>query len=68
MHLGTCPRCGNGTLEHLSTHSYCWECGYSPEAERDPLPKNPFSFGRAPMTFFQPYLQNRAVFGIDLKV
>lgn len=26
-----CPRCGLPAMEHLATHSYCWECGYSPE-------------------------------------
>lgn len=31
MRSDTCPRCGGHSLEHLSTHSHCWECGYSPE-------------------------------------
>ena len=25
----TCPRCGVGGLERLSTHAYCFECNYS---------------------------------------
>lgn len=28
---GKCPRCGCHSLEHLKTHSYCWECNYSPD-------------------------------------
>ena len=28
---GRCPRCGRWAMEHLRTHSYCWECNYSPE-------------------------------------
>ena len=28
---GRCPRCGYMTMEHLRTHSHCWECGYFPE-------------------------------------
>ena len=28
-----CPRCGIAALEHLSTHSICWECGYSPDID-----------------------------------
>lgn len=30
---GQCPRCGQMSLEHLRTHSHCWECGYSPDLE-----------------------------------
>jgi len=30
--FGQCPRCGQWGLEHLPTHSHCWECGYSPES------------------------------------
>ena len=30
---GQCPRCGHSTVEHLKTHSHCWECGYFPESE-----------------------------------
>ena len=30
---GQCPRCGMWAVEHLRTHSYCWECNYSPQAE-----------------------------------
>ncbi len=25
----TCPRCGAGGLERLSTHAYCFECNYA---------------------------------------
>lgn len=28
---GKCPRCGVWGLEHLETHSHCWECNYFPE-------------------------------------
>jgi len=31
--FGRCPRCGHITVEHLKTHSHCWECNYSPESE-----------------------------------
>lgn len=31
---GRCPRCGSLSLEHLQTHSYCWECNYSPDLDR----------------------------------
>lgn len=31
MGYGKCPRCGCLSLEHLKTHSYCWECNYSPD-------------------------------------
>lgn len=34
MHFSHCPRCGCPTLEHLSTHSHCWECSYSPDSDR----------------------------------
>lgn len=30
-----CPRCGLSALEHLSTHSHCWDCSYSPEPNRE---------------------------------
>lgn len=33
MGWNECPRCGMNSLEHLATHSHCWECGYSPEYE-----------------------------------
>jgi predicted amidophosphoribosyltransferase len=33
MHFSHCPRCGGPTLEHLSTHSHCWECSYSPDSD-----------------------------------
>lgn len=35
MNLSLCPRCGGATLEHLVTHSTCWECGYSPDTNPD---------------------------------
>lgn len=28
---GQCPRCGRWAIEHLKTHSHCWECSYFPE-------------------------------------
>lgn len=28
---GKCPRCGVWGLEHLETHSHCWECNFFPE-------------------------------------
>lgn len=28
-----CPRCARWSLEQLSTHSYCWECNYSPDSD-----------------------------------
>lgn len=33
-----CPQCHERTLEHLSTHTYCIECNYSPtlSGEEDP--------------------------------
>lgn len=32
MHgYGRCPRCGSWTMEHLETHSHCWECNYFPD-------------------------------------
>lgn len=31
--FGFCSRCGQAALEFLRTHSYCWECGYSPESD-----------------------------------
>lgn len=31
--IGLCPRCGRGSLEHLRSYSYCWECNYSPEID-----------------------------------
>lgn len=33
MGYGLCSRCGSWMLEHLSTHSHCWECGYFPEQD-----------------------------------
>lgn len=32
---GQCPRCGQWSLEHLKTHSHCWECNYFPEPESE---------------------------------
>ena len=29
----TCPRCGIGGYERLSTHSHCVGCNYSPDFE-----------------------------------
>lgn len=23
-----CPRCGENKIEYLSSHLFCWECGY----------------------------------------
>lgn len=31
--FGQCPRCGMWAVEHLRTHSHCWECNYSPQSE-----------------------------------
>ena len=33
MYVNQCPRCGSISFEHLATHSYCWECNYSPESD-----------------------------------
>ena len=33
MGFGLCIRCGRASLEHLRTHSYCWECNYSPDTD-----------------------------------
>lgn len=33
MFFYICPRCGDPSYEHLSTHSHCYNCGYSPEYE-----------------------------------
>ncbi|MDZ4083316.1 MAG: hypothetical protein U1E10_10290 [Bdellovibrionales bacterium] len=33
MNHSKCPRCGSLAYEHLRTHSYCWECGYSPDQD-----------------------------------
>ena len=29
-YFATCPRCGTGGYEQLATHSYCYDCNYSP--------------------------------------
>jgi hypothetical protein len=29
--FGLCNRCGKWAVETLRTHSFCWECNYSPE-------------------------------------
>jgi len=31
--FGQCPRCGRWAIEHLRTHSHCWECSYFPELQ-----------------------------------
>lgn len=31
--FGLCSRCGRAALEHLRTHSHCWECNYSPDTD-----------------------------------
>ena len=31
---GKCPRCGVWAMEHLRTHSHCWECNFFPEEKR----------------------------------
>ena len=31
--FGPCSRCGKWAVEHLRTHSFCWECDYSPETD-----------------------------------
>ena len=28
---GRCPRCGGLGLEHLRSHSHCWDCNHFPE-------------------------------------
>ena len=33
--LGKCIRCGSMAVEHLKTHSHCWECSYSPEGDHE---------------------------------
>ncbi len=30
---GRCDRCGMWAMEHLHTHSHCWECNFYPEDE-----------------------------------
>jgi hypothetical protein len=30
---GLCSRCGQRTIERLSTHSFCWECNFHPDEE-----------------------------------
>ena len=32
---GECPRCGQWALEHLKSHSHCWECNYFPGDKSD---------------------------------
>lgn len=44
MNHSKCPRCGNLAYEHLRTHSYCWECGYSPD--QNAAPKQPLKSGQ----------------------
>jgi len=43
MNHSKCPRCGSLAYEHLRTHSYCWECGYSPD--QDAALKRPLNSG-----------------------
>ncbi|MCB0390954.1 MAG: hypothetical protein KDD58_06680 [Bdellovibrionales bacterium] len=33
MYTNQCPRCGCISFEHLSTHSHCYNCNYSPEED-----------------------------------
>lgn len=44
-----CPRCGSLGYEHLKTHSYCWECGYSPDQDfrRNLKPNSKTKSGRS---------------------
>jgi hypothetical protein len=37
---GQCPRCGAWTLEHLKSHSHCWECNFVPESARKRAPRD----------------------------
>lgn len=35
MGHGFCSRCESWMLEHLSTYSHCWECGYIPSIDTE---------------------------------
>jgi len=35
--LNTCPRCEYAGFERLKTHSYCVNCGYSPEFQESEI-------------------------------
>ncbi len=54
MNHSKCPRCGSLAYEHLRTHSYCWECGYSPDQDARAAMNN----GRLKATA-KPPLKNR---------
>lgn len=32
---GNCPRCGGMGMEHLQTHSHCWDCNYFPDQDEE---------------------------------
>ena len=44
MYITHCPRCGTGSLEHLTTHAYCWNCSYTPDYDPSLLDLTRFEF------------------------
>ena len=54
MNHSKCPRCGSLAYEHLRTHSYCWECGYSPDQDARAALKPPLNSGRLRATARRP--------------
>lgn len=63
--FGKCPRCGFLSMEHLNTHSHCWECSYSPLSSSEVLNWERAEFlGSAPLKQ-RLREEKRAIFGID---
>ena len=36
--IDICPRCGSQSVEHLKTHSFCHQCGFSPDFDPELAP------------------------------
>lgn len=60
--FGLCRRCGTWAVELLRTHSFCWECNYSPENDASLTPWIANEYSHARLAARRRLEENRAYF------
>ena len=58
--FGLCHRCGKWAVEHLRTHSFCWECNYAPENDVTLRPWSAIEFRQSKIAERRRIEENRA--------
>ena len=59
---GQCPRCDAWAVEHLRTHSFCWDCNYSPEVDAEFAAWHELEFRNSRIAEQRRYEDERALF------